>query len=321
MPVRICKDKNMEIQKSINSLLELFLPTYNRKRFLANTLAQLTAPESPVRNCQMTILDNASTDGTKELLEEYAARFPNIKLIHHPKNIGGNANIARCFELATAPFMWAVCDDDAFRWDSWAEIETALLSDQYDILLTRKYFLKGTSNIAKIIRQLTFLPAGIYRTRYITAGVLINMFNNIPNLLPHMALICEIINKKGILFIPEGEIIAQTGIEIASPLKGVDQNTYTPQSAREMFWVVGFFNSLQLLEDKKLRTYVMNHLGRHGFFGYLMGAFRLNYTQHKASPRNIRLMINNMTLWQRFEFFWVRTALKILTMFRKRKQK
>ena len=314
----------MEIQKSINSLLELFLPTYNRKHLLANTLAQLTAPESPVRNCRITILNNASTDGTKELLEEYAARFPNIKLIHHPKNIGGNANIARCFELATAPFMWAVCDDDAFRWDSWAEIETALLSDQYDILLTHKYFLKGTSNIAKIIRQLTFLPAGIYRTKFINGGVLMNMYNNIPNLFPHMALICEIINKKGSIFLPQGEIIAETALDIAeldNYLKGTDENTYVPQSAREMFWVVGFFNSLQLLEDKKLRTYVMNHLGRHGFFGYLMGAFRLNYTQHKASPRNIRLMINNMTLWQRFEFFWVRTALKILTMFRKRKQK
>ncbi|MBR2865677.1 MAG: glycosyltransferase family 2 protein [Elusimicrobiaceae bacterium] len=303
---------------SLQTQLELFLPTYNRKQCLAHTLAQLTAPESPVRNCRITILNNASTDGTKELLQKYAARFANINVIHHSKNIGGNANIVRCFELATAPFMWVVCDDDSFDWKHWHEIEKALLSDQYDILLTHKHFLKGTSDIAKIIRQLTFLPAGIYRTRYITAGVLINMFNNIPNLLPHMALICEIINKKGIIFVPEGEIIAQTGIEIASPLKGVDQKTYTPQSAREMFWVVGFFNSLQLLQDEKLRTYVKNNLGRHGFFGYLMGAFRLNYTRYGSSQINVRLMINNMNLWQRFQFFWVRVFLQIINFFRKK---
>ncbi len=308
----------MEIQEQ----LEIFLPTYNRKRFLAHTLEQLTAPQSPVRHCQMTILDNASTDGSADLLDEYAAKFSNIKVIHHPKNIGGNANITRCFELASTPFMWAVCDDDSFRWDSWSEIESALQSDQYDILLTRKHDLKGTSDIAKIIRQLTFLPAGIYRTKFINAGVLMNMYNNIPNLFPHMALICEIINKKGSIFLPQGEIIAETELDIAeldNYLKGTNETTYVPQPAREMFWVVGFFNSLQLLEDKKLRTYVMNHLGRHGFFGYLMGAFRLNYTQHKASPRNIRLMINNMNFWQRFQFFWVRFSLRILTFFRRKK--
>lgn len=306
----------------IEKYLEIFLPTYNRKRFLANTLAQLTAPESPVRNCRMTILNNASTDGTKELLEEYAAKFPNIKVIHHPKNIGGNANITRCFELATAPFMWAVCDDDSFRWDHWHEIEDALLSNQYDILLTRKHDLKGTSDIAKIIRQLTFLPAGIYRSKFITGAVLINMFNNIPNLFPHMGLICEIINKKGSIFLPQGEIIAETALDVGeldNYLKGTEEKTHVSQSAREMFWTVGFFNSLQLLEDEKLRTYVKNNLGKHGFFGYLMGAFRLNYTKYNASVINIRLMKNNMTLWQRFQFFWVRVFLRLLTFFRKKK--
>lgn len=306
----------------IKNFLEIFLPTYNRKRFLSHTLEQLTASESPVRNCQVTILDNASTDGTKELLEEYAAKFPNIKVIHHPKNIGGNANITRCFELATAPFMWAVCDDDSFRWDSWVEIEKALLSDQYDILLTRKHDLKGTGDIAKIIRQLTFLPAGIYRTKFINGGVLINMYNNIPNLFPHMALICEIINKKGSVFLPQGEIIAETALDVGeldNYLKGTEEKTHVSQSAREMFWTPGFFNSLQLLEDEKLRTYVMNHLGRHGFFGYLMGAFRQNYIKYHSSKINVRLMINNMNLWQRFQFFWVRVFLRITTFFRRKK--
>ena len=306
----------------LQNQLELFLPTYNRKKCLQHTLAQLTAPESPVRACHITILDNASTDGTKELLEEYAAKFPNIKVIHHPKNIGGNANIARCFELATAPFMWAVCDDDSFSWQHWPEIEAALKTAQYDILLTRKHDLRGTSDIAKIIHQLTFLPAGIYRTQFINSGVLINMHNNIPNLFPHMALICEIINKKGSIFLPQGDIFDKTAIAIGdlnNYLKGTEENTYTPQSAREMFWVVGFFNSLQLLEDAKLRTYVKNNLGRRGFFGYVMPAFRFNYTKYNSSKINVRLMINNMNLWQRFQFFWIRVFLQIINLFRKKK--
>ena len=307
---------------NLSEKLEIFIPTYNRKPYIKHTLTQLTAADSPVKDCSITVLDNASEDGSSEVIADFAARFSNVTHIRHPKNIGANANIARCFELATAPFIWAVCDDDSFRWDSWTEIETALQSDQYDILLTRKHDLKGTSDIAKIIRQLTFLPAGIYRTKFINGGVLINMYNNVANLFPHLALSCEIINKKGSIFLPQRDIFADTTLavgDIDNYLKGTEKTTYTPQSAREMFWTPGFFNSLQLLEDEKLRTYVKNNLGRHGFFGYLMGAFRQNYTKYNASVINIRLMENNMTSWQRFQFFWVRVCLRLLTLFRKKK--
>ncbi len=149
---------------SLSDQLEIILPTYNRREHLQRTLTQLTAPESPVRHCSLTVLDNACTDGSSDLIEEFAAKCPNIKHIRHEKNIGGNGNIARAFELARKPYVWVVCDDDSFRWEAWPEVEEALFSNEYDILLTRKDDLKGTSNLAKIVRQLTFLPAGIYRT-------------------------------------------------------------------------------------------------------------------------------------------------------------
>ena len=101
------------MQTLLKEQLEILLPTYNRKKHLLRTLTQLTAPESPVRSCSLTVLDNASTDGSSELIEEFAAKIPTIKHIRHAKNIGGNANIARAFEMARAEYVWVLCADEA----------------------------------------------------------------------------------------------------------------------------------------------------------------------------------------------------------------
>ena len=61
---------------NLENTLEILCPTYNRAPFLKNTLEQLFAPNSPVKNCHMTFLDNASTDDTPRLLAQYAAQHP-----------------------------------------------------------------------------------------------------------------------------------------------------------------------------------------------------------------------------------------------------
>ncbi len=309
----------------IKNILQILIPTYNRKPYIKHTLEQLTALDSPVKNCSITVLDNASTDGSSEIIAEFAQKFTNITHIRHHKNIGGNANITRAYEMGTTPYVWVVCDDDSFKWDAWSEIATALETDEYDLLLTRKDDLQGTSDIARIVRQCTFVPAGIYRTSIITNGVLMNMYNNIPNMFPHLALICEILNKKGRIFLPQGEIMDKCTLDVV--FSGDDWNTrgseksYIPSSARNMFWTVGFLNSLQMIEDPKLRTYVLEHIGKHGFFGYIFGSFRKNYTHYNGNRLNEDLVKNDLNATQKIKFFFARNLLKLITLFSPKKKK
>ena len=307
---------------NLHTQLEILIPTYNRKPHITRTLTQLTAPESPVRECSITVLDNASEDGSSEVIADFAAKFSNIKHIRHPKNIGGNANITRAYELAKAPYVWVVCDDDSFSWEAWGEIQTALETDNYDLLLTRKDDLKGTSNIALIFRQCTFVPAGIYRTSIITGGVLMNMYNNIPNMFPHLALISEILNKHGLIFLPQGEIMDQCTFDVATSgdkyvTRGSD--TYSPAVTTHMFWTVGFLNSTQLVRDKKLRAYILDYLGRHGFFGYIVGAFRKNYTDYGGYPLNEAFIRSGLDFKHRLQFDAACMFLKLTSLFRRKK--
>ncbi|UKI41571.1 MAG: glycosyltransferase [Candidatus Melainabacteria bacterium] len=86
---------------TLSDVLEIILITYNREKFLKRTFEQIFDNEkSPVRNLDVTILDNNSTDGTSDLINEYQEKFSNIKHEKNLRNIGGNANIAKAYTMA-----------------------------------------------------------------------------------------------------------------------------------------------------------------------------------------------------------------------------
>lgn len=305
----------------MKNTLEIIIPTYNRKPHIKRTLTQLTAKDSPVRDCQITVLDNASTDGSSKLIEDFASRYRNIKHIRHHKNIGGNANITRAYELAVAPYVWVICDDDSFKWDAWHEIENALRTGNYDLLLTRKAELRNTSDIARIFKQCSFVPACIYKSSLITDGVLMNMYSNVAFLFPHLVLACEVFNKKGSIFLPQGEIMDVCTYDLANSGDGNynrGSNTYVPDYSKNMFWTVGILLSTQMIKDKKLRTYILDHLGGHGFCGYIIAAFSQNYTLYGSSKLNEQLVRSWLCLRHRIEFDIACIILKIKFLFTKK---
>ena len=79
--------------------IDIILITYNRKELLGKTLEQIFAPESTIRDFEITVLNNASDDGTTELVNEYCTNYSNLKQIVNRRNIGGCGNIAKAFRI------------------------------------------------------------------------------------------------------------------------------------------------------------------------------------------------------------------------------
>lgn len=86
------------------------LPVYNGERFLAETLDSLLS--QTYEDWVLVVADNASTDRTGEIVQDYAARDRRIEYLRHPTNIGVLENFNDVFRRAgTEYFRWHAADD------------------------------------------------------------------------------------------------------------------------------------------------------------------------------------------------------------------
>jgi glycosyltransferase involved in cell wall biosynthesis len=86
------------------------MPVYNGERYLRQALDSLLKQD--FTDFELIISDNASTDSTQEICQEYSARDGRIRYYRNKENIGAVKNFNRLFELASGQyFMWAAADD------------------------------------------------------------------------------------------------------------------------------------------------------------------------------------------------------------------
>lgn len=86
------------------------MPVYNGERYLRRALDSLLAQDYGF--FELVISDNASTDLTREICEEYAARDSRIVLNVHAQNLGLIPNFQLVLDRARGKyFMWSAHDD------------------------------------------------------------------------------------------------------------------------------------------------------------------------------------------------------------------
>jgi glycosyltransferase involved in cell wall biosynthesis len=86
------------------------LPVYNGERYLAETLDSILAQD--FEDFELLVSDNASTDGTAQILREYAERDPRVTVHRQLHNVGAAANYNWLAQHARGEyFKWAGYDD------------------------------------------------------------------------------------------------------------------------------------------------------------------------------------------------------------------
>ncbi len=86
------------------------VPTYNGERYLRACLDSVLAQTHG--DFELLIVDDASSDSTPDLAAEYAARDGRVRAVCNPRNLGLVANWNRCLELARAPWIKFIFQDD-----------------------------------------------------------------------------------------------------------------------------------------------------------------------------------------------------------------
>jgi len=99
--------------KHLHPLVSIGLPTRNGARSIRHILDSLLSQTYP--HLELIISDNASTDDTEKICQEYAKKDPRIKYLRQKENVGISDNFRFVLDQATGKyFMWAADDD---KWE------------------------------------------------------------------------------------------------------------------------------------------------------------------------------------------------------------
>jgi glycosyltransferase involved in cell wall biosynthesis len=92
------------------ALVSIGMPVYNGEKYIRKALDSLLAQD--YESFELIISDNASTDRTWEICQEYAGRDSRIRLHQNEQNLGARVNFDIVLGLARGKyFMWAAADD------------------------------------------------------------------------------------------------------------------------------------------------------------------------------------------------------------------
>ncbi|WP_242202497.1 glycosyltransferase family 2 protein [Aestuariivivens insulae] len=94
-------------------LVSICIPTYNGATYLAEALDSALAQSYP--NLEIVVSDDASTDGTLEIVERYKTKtkIPIYIHLHQPKGIGANWN--HCVKQANGKYIKFLFQDDVLE--------------------------------------------------------------------------------------------------------------------------------------------------------------------------------------------------------------
>ncbi|WP_280154013.1 glycosyltransferase family 2 protein [Piscinibacter sp. XHJ-5] len=91
-------------------LVSVGMPTYNAEQTIAASIECLL--QQTVADFELLVSDNASTDGTWDVIQDIARRDARVIGIRQPKNIGANGNYSAVFRRARGGyFKWASSND------------------------------------------------------------------------------------------------------------------------------------------------------------------------------------------------------------------
>lgn len=98
----------------MKALLSVCIRTHNQERFIREALDSVLCQKTTF-DFEVIVSDDASSDGTVAILQEYAIKYPTkIRLLLSETNLGGPNNLKRVIEASHAKYITCLDGDDYY---------------------------------------------------------------------------------------------------------------------------------------------------------------------------------------------------------------
>lgn len=128
---------NLSSVHNISPLVSVVLCTYNGENFLRPQLDSILSQSWT--NLELLIADDASTDQTVKILEEYRHKDPRVHYTVNPANLGYNRNFEKAFTAAAGEYI-AISDQD----DIWEREKLKRMMEHWPADSLFMFSLSGT---------------------------------------------------------------------------------------------------------------------------------------------------------------------------------
>ena len=129
----------LSAMKSPWSSLSVFFPAFNEEDALPGVVlnAKKVLQKLGIRQYEIIIVDDGSSDASGQIAEDLARNDSQVKVIHHPTNLGYGAALSSGFKAAR--YEWVVYTDSDGQFDL-ADIERfADSASRVDVVLGRRH--------------------------------------------------------------------------------------------------------------------------------------------------------------------------------------
>ncbi|MDD6067595.1 MAG: glycosyltransferase family 2 protein [Succinivibrio sp.] len=259
-----------KIHNVASEKLQIIIVTYNRAQYLERTLNCLLDKDSPVREVDILVQNNCSTDNTKAVCEKFKKKYQNFSYITNRYNVGGCVNVAKAYENFSKDYLWILGDDDVYDWSNWFEVEVAIYNGEKAILVsTVKLPSCYKDNLSCILSSAALVSGAIISKHLVTSTVVKNCYEKAAFLFPHIIPLVSYINGGGKFYVCKKSIVMWGGFQNKNNNRcftfGDDATVLNKRSA-SMTAINGFIGTVSDLQDQQLKYAITRMLIERGFW-------------------------------------------------------
>ena len=119
-----------------NIRLTVAIPVYNSAKHIRNTLDSIINQTKNIeQEIEIVVSDNASTDETQKIIENYQKQYPFIRYFRNEINVGFDKNVDLLFKRAQGKYIWTLGDKEILKPHILYEILQKIKNDYFSNIL------------------------------------------------------------------------------------------------------------------------------------------------------------------------------------------